>query len=150
LLGLSASAGDVTVIVLSVRGNGPFAGDPAAAAEACPIFVLLGPAALPLAPTDSIGTANTPIVACPTAVTPMVTAALACPLAALAVSMLPPAEASDSKQVLKMKVNVAVGNENFTIVSQRLFVSGSFVTQWQYEFQLFNQLFGIRSDLRNF
>jgi hypothetical protein len=68
----------------------------------------------------------------------MVTAALACPLAALAVSTLPPAEASASKQVLKMKVNVAVGNENFTIVSQRLFVSGSFVTHWQYEFQLFN------------
>ncbi len=91
MLGFSASAGDVTVIVLSVRGNGPFAGDPAAAAEVCPIFVLLVPAALPLAPTDSIGTANTPIVACPIAVTPIITAALACPLAALAVSTLPPA-----------------------------------------------------------
>jgi hypothetical protein len=140
----------VTVIVLSVRGNGAFAGDPAAAAEACPIFVLLAPAAPATEPTDIIGTANTPIVACPTAATPIVTAALACPLAARAVSKLPPAEAVDRKQVLKIKMNVAIENKNFTIVSQRLFVSGSFVTHWQYEFQLFNQLFGIRSDLRNF
>ena len=146
----SASAGDVTEIVLSVRGNGPLAGDPAAAAEACPTFVLLAPAAPATEPTDIIGAANTPIVACPTAATPIVTAALACPLAALAVSTLPPAEALDRKQVLKIKVNAVIGNENFTKVSQRLFVSGSFVTHWQYEFQLLSQIFEIRYRIRIF
>jgi len=150
LIVFSASAGDVTEIVLSVRGNGPFAGDPAAATEACPIFVLLAPTAPATEPTDIIGTANTPIVACPTAATPIVTAALACPLAVLPVSTLPPAEAADSKLVLKMKVNAAIGNENFTRVSQRLFVSGSFVTHWQYEFQLLSQLFEIRYRTRLF
>ena len=73
----------MTVMVLSVSGNGPLAGNPAAVAEAFPNVVLLVPTPLPIAPTDNMGTASTPNVACPDAATPIVKAALACLLALL-------------------------------------------------------------------
>ncbi len=60
---LSASAGDVMVIVSSVMGSGPLLGEPVAAAELFPAVVLAPPTPPLTTPADSMGTAMMPNVA---------------------------------------------------------------------------------------
>lgn len=60
---LSASVGDMTVIVSSVIGKGPSVGKPAAVAELLPAAVLAPPTPPLTIPAESKGTAITPNVA---------------------------------------------------------------------------------------